>query len=101
MLMTLMAVAPAVAVGLTIAFHRTSRVNPGGMSSFHVRMVFPATTVRPGVAAAQPDGVIVQPEQGSSNPMLAPQGFKSPGTVSQMCTSHQVFVGDRFLTKMS
>src|SRR5689334_4503985 len=80
-LRVLITVPRACAVALTRAFHLTSRVIPGGMSSRQVRRVLPPPTTLPGVAAAHPDGVIVHPEQGSSNPMLGPHGSRSDGTV--------------------
>src|SRR5687768_13084179 len=95
----LIAVPPAVAAAATCAFHRISSVMPGGMSRFQVRMVTPPATRRPGVAAAQPDGVIVQPRQGSSNPYPGSHGLTWTGTVSQIETFHHVFVLERFLRK--
>src|SRR5207247_48363 len=93
----LIAVAPAVAAARTWPFHRSSIVIPGGMSSFQVRIVLPAATTLPGVAAAHPPGVIVQPRHGSSNPYPGAQASNWAGTVSQIETFHQVSVGERFL----
>ena len=63
-------------------------------------IVFPPAVFRPGLAAAHPEGVIVQPVHGSSSPMFGPHGFRVAGTVSQRETFHQVFVVERFLMKI-
>src|SRR5678810_647602 len=94
MVAMLTAVAPATVCGFTAAFQRSVRVTPGARSVFQVRSVLPAPVIRPGLAAAQPEGVIVQPVHGSSNPMFGPQGSSSVGIVSQICTFHQVFEGE-------
>src|SRR5262245_49724769 len=93
----LTAVWPAATVGRTEDFHLSSRVICGGMSSRQVSSVVAPFRIRPGLAAAQPDGVIVHPEQGSSNPKPIPHGSSSGGTVSQIETFHHVFVVERFL----
>src|SRR5690348_15426155 len=95
-LRVLMTVPLAWATALTRAFQCSSIVIPGGMSIRHVMIVLPPATTRPGVAAAQPEGVMVQPEQGSSKPILGPHTSRSAGTVSQRATFHQVFVVERF-----
>src|SRR5688572_30326806 len=98
-LRTLIAVWPAGTDALTCAFQRTESVNPGGMSRFQVAIVAPPESTRPGLAAAHPDGVMVQPAQGSSNPHPMHQTSSWAGTVSQIWTSHHVFVVERFLMK--
>src|SRR5687767_1843442 len=100
MLAMLIAVEPAGAVARTCPFQRSVSVYCGGMSSAQVRIVRPATITLLGVYAAQPDGVIVQPRHGSSNPQLKHHGSISAGTVSQMCTFHHVFWIERFLAKI-
>src|ERR1043166_8041276 len=97
----LIAVAPTVTEPRTCARQFTVIVMPGGMSSFQVRIVVLApVTTTPGVAAAHPDGVIVQPWHGSSNPNPCPHVSSCAGTVSHTLTSHHVLVDDRFLRKI-
>src|SRR5262245_35821625 len=97
----LRAVIPDVSLPFTRDRHRSVSVVPGGMSSFHVSSVVPPATVLPGEAAAQPEGVIVQPAHGSSMPHPTHQASSSGGTVSKTRTSHQVLFGERFLRKIS
>src|SRR5688500_9640639 len=95
MLAMLIAVWPATAVALTCAFHCSVRVAPGGRSSFQVSSVVPgADCFCAGPYAAHPDGVIVQPRHGSSNPHPAHHASSCAGTVSQIVTFHQVRVPD-------
>src|SRR5690242_117946 len=96
----LMAVAPGATVATTCAFHCSESVAPGGRSSIQVSIVFPPPTLMPGFAGAQPDGVMVQPRQGSLSPSPGAHGLSSGGAVSQMETFHQVLVLDRFLRKI-
>jgi len=95
----LIAVLPSDVDVFTWAFQRRLIVMPGGMSSRHVSRVFPpALAFLPGVAAAHPEGVMVHPVHGSSNPQLKHQVSSSVGTVSHTSTFHQVFMLDRFFT---
>src|SRR5207237_977811 len=96
----LIAVAPAVTVDFTLAFHRISSVVPGGMSNFQFRMVLAPESALAGEAEAHPDGVIVQPWHGSSNPYPAVQTSSSAGTVSHTETFHHVLVDETFFTKI-
>ena len=73
----------------------------GAKSSRHVRMVSAPEATRPGVAAAQPLGVMVHPRHGSSKPAPLPHASSSAGTVSHTLTFHHVLVADMFRTNTS